>query len=257
MAGLVGMINPLQMLTVPQSLGGVPSNPQRAMIVTVDKKGNELGSGDKRYVKLEFQFNPAELKITKTATWKAPEKSVAQKNSQDLDFGGGQPATFSLKFTFDTTQDSDEKDVRKYTQELLKLTMLGAESSGSGWQGTRRLLPPLVQFRWGKLILFLAIVESVTVTYTLFLPDGTPVRAKADVSFKQLDASDDGQEGQNPTTRTESRKTRIVRAGDRLDLIAYEEYGHSSHWRHLAEANNLLDPRALQPGQILSLPPLA
>ena len=113
-----------------------------------------------------------------------------------------------------------------------------------------------MQFQWGKLVLFLAVVTQVSITYKLFLPDGTPVRATAKVSFKQLDETDDKQDSQNPTTRTEARKTHIVEAGDRLDLIAYQEYGHSSHWRYLAEVNNLLDPRVLQPGQILSVPAL-
>jgi nucleoid-associated protein YgaU len=232
----------------------VPQNQQKAKIVTVDKKGKPLR--DERKLELEFQFNPSELSITKSVKWNEPEKGSPDKNAPDLNFGGGQPASFSLNLTFDTSQGHEEKDVRQYTQQLLKLTMLGKEVSGYGTEGTYRLKPPLVQLQWGKLVLFLAVVTSVTVTYKLFLPDGTPVRATAKVSFKQLDETDDKQEGQNPTTRTEARKTHIVQLGDRLDLIAYEEYGHSSHWRYLAEVNDLLDPRDLKPGQILSVPAL-
>jgi len=251
---MLSAMNPASMLTRPQSLGGVPSNQQRAMLVTVDKKGNELR--DDRRLKLEFQFNPAELKIVKAVNWKEPPEPVPARNAPDLDWGGGKAATFSLKLVFDTTQDTDSKDVRKYTQQLLKLVMLGKEVAGFRSSGTYRTPPPRVQFRWGSLVLFLAVVETVTITYTLFLPDGTPVRATADVGFKQLDDSDDVKSSQNPTTRTLARKTHIVRAGDRLDLIAYEEYGHPAHWRYLAEVNGLLDPLALEPGQILAVPPL-
>jgi nucleoid-associated protein YgaU len=247
-------MDPTSMFTRPEMLGGVPQNQQRAKILTVDKKGKPLR--DERHVELEFQFNPEQLTVSKSVKWSEPEKGSPNKNAPDLNFGGGQPATFSLDLTFDTSQGHDEKDVRQYTQELLKLVMLGKEVSGYGQTGTYRLRPPRVQFQWGKLVLFLAVVTDVNITYTLFLPDGTPVRAKSKVTFKQLDETDDSSEIQNPTTRTVARKTRIVRAGDRLDLISYEEYGHPSHWRYLAEVNDLLDPRALQPGQILSVPPL-
>ena len=250
MAGsLVGMINPIQMFTLPQVLGGLPSHPERAVLVTVDANGNELPRSDKRYVKLECQFNPSQIAITKGVNWRPPDKPPPARNAPDLDFGGGQSATFSLALTFDTTQSSGHKDVRQYTQQLLKLVMLHGPLD-------RRLPPPRVQFRWGKFSLFLAVVEKVDITYSLFLPDGTPVRATASVSLKQQDDSDDYRRRQNPTTRTEARKTRIVQAGDRLDLIAHQEYGHPSYWRYLAEVNHLRDPRALQPGQILAVPPL-
>lgn len=255
-ASLASMMNPMGMLTRPQSLGGLPSNQQQAKIVAVDQSGVPLPRSSERYVELEFQFNPEQISITKTVSWTSKESSAlggrvtpqSKRNAPDMDFGGGQPATFSLDLVFDTTQEGD--DVRGYTQELLKLTMMGKQ------QGPFRAPPPRVQFQWGSFVLFMAVVTSVTVTYTLFLPDGTPVRAKAKVSFTQHDDSDDRRRGQNPTTRTEARKTRIVGAGDRLDLIAYEEYGQAAHWRFLAEVNGLLDPRELKPGQILAIPPL-
>lgn len=255
-ASLASMMNPFGMLTRPESLGGLPSNQQRAKIVTVDQSGVPLPKSSERYVELEFQFNPEKIEVSKTVTWTSKETSAlggritpqSKRNAPDLDFGGGQPATFKLDFVFDTSQQGG--DVRGYTQELLKLVMMGKQ------QGSLRTPPPRVQFQWGSFVLFMAVVDSVTITYSLFLPDGTPVRATAKVGFKQHDDSDDRQRSQNPTTRTEARKTRIVQAGDRLDLIAHQEYGQAAHWRFLAEANGLLDPRALKPGQILSIPPL-
>lgn len=255
-ASFASMMNPMGMLTRPDSLGGVPSNQQKAKIVTVDNQGIPLPKSSERYVELEFQFNPESIQITKAVTWTAKATSrsggkivpQSKRNSPDLDFGGGSPATFDLDFTFDTSQKGE--DVRGYTQELLKLVMMGKRA------GPTRLPPPRVQFQWGSFVLFMAVVTSVTVTYSLFLPDGTPVRATAKVKFTQHDDTDDKQKSQNPTTRTEARKTRMVQTGDRLDLIAYEEYGHAAHWRVLAEANGLLDPRVLQPGQILAIPPL-
>jgi hypothetical protein len=245
---LPAMINPAAMMTKP-NLFGTPSV-AIATIEAVDGKGNPIM--DERRVYLQCQFNPSELKIVKSVKWEAPEKYPPARNAPDLAFGGGEPATFSLSMVFDTTQDTSTqgRDVRKHTNQLLKLVKV------HGQDIKRRKPPPRVKFQWGKITLFLAVVEKVEITFTLFEADGTPVRAKVAVDFKQQDDSDDPAPPQNPTTRTEPRRTRRVRMGERLDLIAYEEYGQSSHWRYLAEANGLIDPATLEPGQVLIIPPL-
>jgi hypothetical protein len=206
------------------------------------------------------QFNPTKLSVTKEAVWsvstedgeKDDDMAVAGRNAPDLEFGGGKPATFSLEVVFDTTQESSSsfKDVRMYTNELLKLTMLGAGDKSKGDE------PPHVMFMWGELLMFEAVVSKVQLEFTLFLPNGTPVRAKAQVEFMQDDDEDDVDKSTNPTTRTEARKTHIVQQGERLDMIAYQEYGHPMHWRDLAQANGLQNPLDLKAGQILRVPKL-
>jgi nucleoid-associated protein YgaU len=239
------MLNPASMFTTPDVLS--QSTLKRATIKTIG-----LPTGDERNVDLEVQFNPAELTITKEVDWSAPEGKSAMPglNAPDLEFGGGHAATFSLTLYFDTTQESSslEQDVRKYTNKLFLLTMYDWTADGDDKD------PPVVQFTWGEMELFAAVVTKVDVSFTLFYPEGKPARAKATVTFKQFDWEDDGY--QNPTTRTEARKTRRVNQGERLDMIAYQEYGHVSHWRHLAEANNLLNPLDLKPGQLLIIPPI-
>jgi nucleoid-associated protein YgaU len=48
----------------------------------------------------------------------------------------------------------------------------------------------------------------------------------------------------------------VVTEGQTIDLIAHQEYGDPSAWRHIAKANGLTAPRNLKPGQVLRLPPL-
>ncbi|HQE91673.1 MAG TPA: LysM peptidoglycan-binding domain-containing protein [Anaerolineae bacterium] len=244
---IAGMFNPTALFTTPESLSNFLTSQEKAKIVTVDERGNELGLLDDRRVELEFQFNPASIKIIKEATWEAPH--VARRNAPDLKFGGGAAATYDLTLVFDTSSNVEYRDVRMYTNPLLKLTMMAGAVD-------ERKLPPQIKFQWGKFTLFLAVVTKVTIEYTLFDPDGTPIRAHASLDLKQQDDRDDYAGLTNPTTRTESRKTRVVRLGDRLDTIAYQEYGSPAYWRHLATANGLYDPRDLHPGQILILPPL-
>jgi hypothetical protein len=198
---------------------------------------------------IECQFNPESLGISKSVTWNG--EANPSWNSPYPMFGGGEGATYSLELFFDSYSQKDFKDVRYYTNQLLRLTLRG--------RGYAMFLlpfssPPTVKFIWGKMRLFNAVVEKLDITYTLFLEDGTPIRAKANLDLKQCDFWDDVLPAQNPTSRTDPRRTRIATSHMRLDQIAYEEYGDSRYWRLLAEANNLDDPFALQDGQILIIP---
>lgn len=206
---------------------------------------------------INCQFNPSSIKINKTNNWTG-EKSP-NWNAPFLRYTGGNAATYSLSLFFDSFSDhpdgSGAKDVREYTNQLLQLSLRGA---GYSMFKVPYSAPPFVKFVWGKIVLFTAIVTEVTVEYTLFSQDGYPIRAKADVKFKQNEIllSDDIIPAQNPTSRTDARKTRIVSSGERLDMIAYEEYRDARHWRTLADANGLDDPFHLADGQILVIPPI-
>jgi nucleoid-associated protein YgaU len=198
---------------------------------------------------IDCQFNPSSLTISKSTTWKG--EVSPSFNAPFLTFAGGESATYSLSLFFDSYSDAGLKDVREYTNSLLRLTMRGAGYSMFMVPYSR---PPSVTLVWGKITLFSAVVEKVEITFTMFAPDGTPIRAKADIDFKQDDFWDDLIPAQNPTSRSDSRKTRIVNSRQRLDQIAYEEYGDSRYWRLLAEANQLEDPFRLQDGQLLVIP---
>ena len=113
----------------------------------------------------------------------------------------------------------------------------------------------MVIFQWGPNWSFKAAITSLSVRYTLFREDGTPVRATATVTFQEID---DNPQGQNPTSisREPGRKRREVRPHDTLALIAYEEYGDATRWRVIAEENQIEDPLNLAPGTVLSIPPM-
>ncbi|HEY9858249.1 MAG TPA: LysM peptidoglycan-binding domain-containing protein, partial [Candidatus Obscuribacterales bacterium] len=49
---------------------------------------------------------------------------------------------------------------------------------------------------------------------------------------------------------------RTIKQGETLSSIAQEEYGNSSLWRIIANANRLNNPRKLEVGTLLTVPPL-
>ena len=79
------------------------------------------------------------------------------------------------------------------------------------------------------------------------------MRATVDVTFKQYFEPD---RQSHRLQSADFAKRHVVRRGDTLSSIAFEEYGDPALWRHIAEENGIDDPLGLAPGQVLSIPAL-
>lgn len=198
----------------------------------------------------ECSFNPSEYTIAKSNSWQP--KPVIGKNVPKLDFTGGGSRTLTLELFFDVFEKSNG-DVRKIVNKLWALTMIDESKKNAS---TKRSRPPLCKFQWGPDWHFTAAVTSLSVRYTLFRQDGTPVRAIANVTLQEAE-DDQEQKGTNPTSYAEpGHRRREVRMNDTLPLIAYEEYGDPNKWRFIATANNLTNPEDIRAGDIIAIPAL-
>lgn len=199
--------------------------------------------------KLECLFNPTEYTVAKTINW-SPRRQTGQDVGQ-VDFTGGSPRTLNVELFFDC-YENEKATLKAPLDTLWGMAMV---ESGKQNRTTRLSRPPECLFEWGSTWSFKATITSLSVRYTLFRPDGTPVRAIASVTLQEVDEQP---AGQNPTSRSQpGMKAREVRPRDTLPWIAFEEYGDATLWRHIAEANNLDDPTALTPGQMLTIPRIA
>ena len=211
------------------------------------------------YLKIENEgdpitclFNPKEYSISKTSSWTKKQNSSSIPN---LQYGGGEPRKLSLDLFFDATDEVDG-DVRGITEKLFALL-----EAGQKYKQEKKKRPPQVEFHWGRTWTFPAVIDSLSVQYTLFRPDGTPVRAMAKLSLTQVEKAVDkpsaggNKKGQNPTTRgIPDLRSHVVRDGDTLPSIAFASYGDPTRWRAIAEANGIDDPLALRRGRQLSVP---
>lgn len=195
-------------------------------------------------------FNPTEYSIAKTNNWKP--KDVVGKNVPQMTFTGGDSKTLTMSLFFDVAEE-DSGDVRLYIDQLWALVLIDEKNKN---YATKRARPPLCLFEWGEHWQFTAVVTSLKVRYTLFSENGTPIRATADVTFREaMDGS--AKKKTNPSSFAEpGRRRRAVQSRDTLASIAFEEYGDASRWRILAEENGLDDPLDLHAGQILAIPPV-
>jgi nucleoid-associated protein YgaU len=225
--------------------------PVKAMIVSIDPP----------FITVPCQFNPSEIHFSKNTNWTSDadstsncdkKRTVKRHNVPKAEFTSGEAPRLKMSLFFDTTSVG-HMDVRFYTDLLVALTVMNPLTQLMGFER-----PPLVKFIWGMFsasltMSFTAYIPSVSVNFTMFLPDGTPVRAEAEI---ELVAVSSMLPFQNPTSRSEARSIWVVTEGQTLDWIAAQNYGDPAHWRHIAKTNNLMNPKDLKAGQVLKLTPL-
>jgi len=215
----------------------------KAVIVNVDNND-----------RVDCYFNPKEYTFAKSNNWSPDPK--AGYNVPQLNFGGGQPATLQMELLFDTYAKTRSggpcEDVRRtYTDKIWKLMIVDEKLKD---KKNKKGRPPKVRFQWGKAWSFTAVITSISQKFTLFDTDGTPVRATLTVSFQQVQDTAE-LAPQNPTSSgTGGERVWTVTEGDTLAWIAHKEYGDTSRWRQIADANKLTEVRRLVPGTVLVIP---
>lgn len=217
---------------------------------------------------IEALFNPNEISLSRSVEWheRKPASYGGRRTAAEpeQEFGGLSPQTLSIELFFDTYesrasasglqqvasfvtptnpfQASDATNVTKLTDRVVKLAEVDTELHR----------PPLCKLSWGAFTnIFTGVLTQLDQRFTLFLPDGTPVRATLSCSFVE-----------SPSTARELHsadvvKTRTVKRNDTLHSLAAELYGDARLWRHIATANHIVNPRTLQPGTVLTIPKLS
>jgi len=189
---------------------------------------------------IAVQFNPTEYSITRGANY--AEIAVPGLRLPLLQFVRGEAQTLQVELLLD---GSDER--RSVADRLRMLRNFIAIDSDLH-------APPVCEFAWGDTT-FQGVFTTLTERFTLFDDAGSILRARVTVAMKRY-VSADVQYRELNLQSPDRTKTRVVRAGDRLDLISAEEYGDASLWPVIARHNDLARPRVLTPGTVLEIPPL-
>jgi len=114
--------------------------------------------------------------------------------------------------------------------------------------------PRYLELSWGTL-LFRCRLESLDLSYTMFSPDGMPIRAKAALSLIGYTNPKEAAKKAGDNSPDMSHLVQ-VKAGDTLPLLCYRIYGTSLPYAEVARVNGLTSFRRLEPGRQLLFPPL-
>ncbi|HED36066.1 MAG TPA: peptidoglycan-binding protein [Gammaproteobacteria bacterium] len=114
--------------------------------------------------------------------------------------------------------------------------------------------PKYSRLVWGSFI-FYGRMTTYTTSYTLFKPDGSPLRAKVSLAFS---SSVSDQQEKLETNKTSPDLSHIVeiKAGDTLPQLCNKIYKDPSYYIDIAKVNRLDNFRQLKAGEKLLFPPL-
>jgi hypothetical protein len=191
---------------------------------------------------IEAQYNPAELTLDKAA--QIGEQAIPGLDSPLLQFVRGQTQKLTVELTLDQASASGGPSVQARMGSLHQLAKVQPRTHAA----------PRVLVTWGGGVSFKGVAESVQRKLTLFDRDGTPLRAVVTVTFREYRTLQEQLQELNLQS-TDQTKLTVLRAGDRLDVLAAREYGDPEAWRALARWNGIEDPRDAGPGTALELPP--
>src|SRR5215475_1922845 len=128
----------------------------KAKLSMLDAEGKPIGTP------IPVQFNPDKYSKSWNLTW--------QEIGQTLQWTKTAPGDFTVTVKFDSYEQ--RKNVTKMTKKIREMLDPSAGRKPMG-----------CLFQWGKVV-FKGVVKSIKEDYTLFLPDGTPVRSELTLTLQ-------------------------------------------------------------------------
>jgi hypothetical protein len=115
--------------------------------------------------------------------------------------------------------------------------------------------PRFLIVRWGSEVKFPCVLSHMEIIYSLFKPNGDPLRAKISATFLKYETPE-SLIAANRISSPDLTHQRVSKEGDRLDLMCQDIYDDPGFLLQIARANDLTSPRNLKPGIALAFPPL-
>ena len=140
----------------------------KAMLTTTDAGATAIN----------FQFNPTELQFQRSVSLNRSAGARTASGLPKVTFAFPEPVSLSLiNLMFDT-----------YEAGTSVLTLIDPILKATDFVGTLER-PPVYVFAWGQNQYLKCFVKQVSYKLTMFLTDGTHVRAIVDISLEEVDAT--------------------------------------------------------------------
>ncbi len=200
---------------------------------------------------IPVMFNPSDYTLTRDINY--AQAAVPGLSAPILQFVNGNIPTLEMELFLDTyeknvsggrTLNQAGDDVRKLVTQVTGLMDINPETHA----------PPVLLFTWASLS-FTCVLAKAAQKFVMFLSDGTPVRARVQVTFHGFSNGDiEPKEVKRQTA--DYTKMYVVADGDTLSTIAARVYRNAALWRPIGIFNGVGDPLSLTPGTRLLVPQL-
>lgn len=204
-------------------------------------------------------YNPTELSFQKAMRF--AEIAIPGLDAPLQQFVRGEAEKLTLELFFDTTDQGTglgATSVTSLTDQVFSLARINPQTHA----------PPVVTLAWNSHFpgdslqpamaaqdrhTFTGVIESINQKFTLFSPEGIPLRATVNLTIREYRTLEDQIDKLNLQSpdRTHSH---TLAGGETLSAVAAEEWNRPGEWRQIADANNLEDPRRLRVGTFLTIP---
>jgi hypothetical protein len=147
---------------------------------------------------IDFMFNPTELDFSRIMNLNASSGARTAQGLPKVSFGSPEPYRLSLSnITFDTYETA---------QNVLEQYINRIRNSVEFITGKER--PPIYILTWGKQKYLRCFVQNLSYKLTMFLSDGTPVRAVVNLTLQEVDETTGNGGSANGSRTTDTRASR-------------------------------------------------
>jgi len=196
---------------------------------------------------IKLQINPTSLKYSIGISY-SKDKAVGKSNAE-INYERSNNSTLNFDFIFDDTGIIPTPKKQSLVEMINHLEETVCNINSETHE------PNYLQISWGS-FLFKGRMSTLSYDYSLFRPDGSPLRVKVSMAVEgymnKLKES-------KTVCRNSSDLSRMVtlNAGENISLLCKQIYGDSSYCLDIADYNNLADFRNVQIGTQLMFPPLS
>lgn len=228
--------------------------------MSIPSKGTLLVEiGDNDFELFEVQYNPTELSFEKQA--QLAEIGIPGLDAPIQQFVRGNAEKLTLELFCDSTESGTGAGARSVTEQTDKYYQLIKIIP-------ERHAPPVVTFLWHHKFpgdslgeawgnqrrnSFTGVAESVRQRFTMFSPEGVPLRATVTLVLREFKPVEQ-QLSELNLSSPDRTHGHVLAVGETLSAIAGRYYERPGEWRRIADENGIEDPRRLQPGQMLAVP---
>lgn len=139
---------------------------------------------------IEFMFNPTELSFSRRLRLNSSSGARTDEGLPKVSFGSPDPYSVSVSGLVFDTYETGENVIDKYIENFRQAVEFMDDQER----------PPIYLLTWGKQEYLRCFIESLSYKLTMFLADGTPVRATVDITLTEV-----GEVGGSGNTGTPKR----------------------------------------------------
>jgi hypothetical protein len=125
---------------------------------------------------IEFMFNPSELEFTRAVHWNYDVGNRGTTLLPKVNFSGVEPYSFTLQNLLFDTYETKTCVLQEYIDNIKK---------GATARSNTLTRPPVYILTWHTSY-FHCVITNLNYRLTLFLPDGTPVKAIVNIGLQEV-----------------------------------------------------------------------